>query len=244
MAEIWEVYTDEVYKHLKPLYATWEPGMTLKLGYFGVMEDHMFMHRGNIFDIIRGTGESVDLEVVKDEKKDHRTFSSQATSEFLVYAQGEADVTGVVQAKAGIDIGFSSDRGVFFNAAECVYDMFADKIKLEKIILKLLEGRHWRKDWVIVTDIVRAGATTVVISSGKKSSIKLEVGADVPKINLADASLKLGISRQEKIGYTVVSAEGMFPLIGLAQLDKREELASPKVAGEEGPEPLYLRQLE
>jgi hypothetical protein len=182
--------------------------------------------------------------VVKDEKKDHRTFSSQATSEFLVYAQGEADVTGVVQAKAGIDIGFSSDRGVFFNAAECVYDMFADKIKLERIILKLLEGRHWRKEWVIVTDIVRAGATTVVISSGKKSSIKLEAGADVPKIDLADASLRLGISRQQQIGYTVASADGMFPLIGLAKLDRKEGLDAPKAAAEDEYESLYLRQIE
>ena len=244
MPEIWEVYTDEVYKQLRPWHATWEPGMTLDLGYFGVMDDHMFIHRGNIFDIIRGTGESVDLEVVKDEKKDHRTFSSKDTREFRVYARGETDVNGVVRVKAGIDIGFSSDRGVFFNAAECVYDMFADKIKLERILRKLGDGHHWRKEWVIVTDIVRAGATTVVVSAGSESSITLEAGADIPKIDLADASLRLGISRQQQIGYTVVSNEGMFPLVGLAQLARKEGIESPKAAAEEGFESLYLRQIE
>lgn len=244
MAEIWEVYTDEVYEHLRPLHATWEPGMPLDLGYFGVMDDHMFVHRGNIFDIIRGTGERVDLEVDKDETKDQKTFYSKDTKEFRIYARGETDVNGIVRAKAGIDIGFSSDKGVFFNAAGCAYDKFADKIKLERILRKLGDGGHWRKEWVIVTDIVRAGATTVVISAGKGSSITLEAGADVPKIDLADASVKLGISRREKIGYTVVSDEGMFPLIGLAQLDEKEGIVTPKAAGAEEFESLYLRQIE
>lgn len=221
MVSISDFYTDEVYEHLRPLHANWEPGKPVELGYFGLIDGHKFEHQGNLLDIIQGTGETVDLEVVKDDEPDQKLFASERACKFSIYAKGGTDINGAICANAGIDIEFTSEKGVFFNAAECVHDMYANKIRLEKIILKLLEGDLWDKRWAIVTDIVHAGATTVVVSVGKTASIKLEAGADVKEIRLADASIGLNISHAENVGYQEVTAAGMTPLIGLSKVKKR-----------------------
>ncbi|UCE26821.1 MAG: hypothetical protein JSW52_10825 [Candidatus Coatesbacteria bacterium] len=221
MPSISDYYTDEVYKHLRPLHANWEPGKPVELGHVGLIDDHKFEHKGNLLDIIKETGETVDLEVVKDDERDQKLFASEDACKFKIYAKGGVDINGTVCANAGIDVEFTSQKGAFFNASECVHDMYANKIKIEKIILKLLEGGLWDKRWAIVTDIVHAGATTVIVSGGKKASIKLEAGADIEQIDLADASIGLNISHMENVGYHEVTAVGMTPLIGLSKIKKR-----------------------
>jgi hypothetical protein len=47
---------------------------------------------------------------------------------------------GVANAKPSLKIGFSSDRGVFFNAAACQHHMIDDENALADAIMALYDG--------------------------------------------------------------------------------------------------------
>jgi hypothetical protein len=113
------------------------------------------------------------------------------TKEPKLHAKGAAPVRGVVNVKAALEVNFSSQDAVFFNAAECDYTMIANKVALGKAVMAKYEQGEWQREWVVVTDLVKAGATTVAVSGAHTASIVFEATGDVERINLADASVGL-----------------------------------------------------
>lgn len=215
MSKIAKIYTKAIRRNMKPLFANWEPGRPLELGDFGIIADNTFVYIGNIKD------EGMTFDVRKDETKDRKSFSSEGSTEIQLYAKGSTTVHGAVNAKAALEIAFTSEDAVFFNAAECTYDMIRNKAALGREIMKRKKDGSWKRKWVIVTDIVKAGSTTILVSGGKSSSVSLEAKGDVEKIDLADASLGLSVKRVRNVGYEVIAEEGMTPLLGLSGIRRR-----------------------
>ena len=206
-----EIYTDAVYNNFKPLHANWEPGRPVQLGDYGVMKGRTFVHLGNIKDL------GVNFSERADETSDDKQFTSTSDVNVTFHAKGTT-TAGVVNAKAGLEVAFGSKDAVFFNAADCTYNMIADKAAVGKRILALNDKEEWQREWVVVTDLVKAGATTVAISGGASASILFEAKGDVDRIDLADASIGLSVKSSKNVGYRVVAANGLYPLIGLCKI--------------------------
>lgn len=217
-----EIYTKSIYDNLKPLYANWDPRKPVQLGDFGVMRDCTFIYLGNISQF------SKDFPQLKFTERsspttDHKSFSSKGTTEVKFNAKGSVSVGGVVNVKPTLEVNFSSEESTFFNAAECQYSMIADKVSLSNTIMDMYhkrdgEKRKWEREWAVVTDLVKAGSTTIAISGGSSASIVFETTGDVESINLADASIGLSIKHSTNIGYQVVAEQGLVPLIGLCKI--------------------------
>lgn len=261
MSNIAEIYTEAVYDNLKPLYANWEPGSPVQLGDYGMVRDRTFIQVGNI---------EADLQIKfsprKSPVKDNKVFSSKGSADIKFIGKGTVPINGVVNAKAMLQIDFSSEKAAFFNAADCEYTMIADKAILGKEIMKRFNSGDWDREWAIITDIVKAGATTVAVSGGSSSSIAFQASGDVPNINLADASIGLTVASSKNIGYQIVAQQGLIPLIGLCKIQSsflwwgdnfkplslamrdpriRETLEdSKRVRTEESPEHLQFAQLK
>src|SRR5262249_26921849 len=124
-------------------------------------------------------------------------------------------------AKATLEIGFSSEDAVFFNAAGCVFHSVAKKMALGKELMKRYAAGEWKREWVIITDIIKAGATTIVVSGGSNASIVLEATGDVNQIDLANADLGLAVKSSTNVGYQTVSAKGLVPLFGLCKIQRK-----------------------
>jgi hypothetical protein len=212
MSSIAEIYTETVYDNLKPLYANWEPGRPIELGDFGVMRDRTFIYLGNIRDL------GIKISERSDPASDNKFFASEGTTEVKFHAKGSVPVGGVVNVKAALEVSFSSKEAVFFNAAGCNYTMITDKVSLGRAVMDRYKENKWEREWAVVTDLVKAGATTVAVSGGSTASIVFEATGDVERINLADASVGLTIKTANNIGYQVVAENGLSPLFGLCQI--------------------------
>lgn len=218
MSKIANLYANAVKNNFKVLFANWEPGGPIELGDYGILSDNIFIPVGklkNDFEEFKGDV----IQITLDPTQDHKEFKSEKGVEVNLVAKGAFNPQGVQLAKASIEIKFSSEDSIFFNAAGCSTSRIANKAKIGQIIKELKKQDKWEKKWCVVTDLVHAGKTLIAISQSSNSGLTLE--ADSPaleKINLADASIKLSPSFERSIGYKVVADEGLNLLIGLCKL--------------------------
>ncbi|MFZ2632066.1 MAG: hypothetical protein WA081_09405 [Desulfosalsimonadaceae bacterium] len=259
MSAIVEIYTEAVRENLKPLFANWEPGKPVELGDYGTLAGEAFIHIGNIKDLGMG------FDVREDDTPDRKYFSSEGSTEIKLNMKGAATLSGAINAKATLEINFGSKEAVFFNAAECRFSMIRDKAAVGKEIMKRCKAHDWDRDWALVTDLVRSGATTIAISGADHASVIFEASGNVDKINLSDASVGLNVANQKNVGYIVDAQKGLIPLIGLSKIqptflwfgDTYKPLCaaysprmlsvmrnSPHIQTEESPEDLYFGQLK
>jgi len=207
-AGIGKVYTQEVHNNLAPLYANWDPGKRVDIGDYGTIEGASFNYIGKV------ASKGIQFSVLPSTGETQREFMSKSGGSFEVFAQGQARPGGVVAANAGVDIQFTSQDSVFFNAGGCTYEMVEDKDALGRAILDLVRQKKWDKHWVVLTDRVRAGATTIAMSASSSAGVTLQAAANLPTIDLASGSLKLTASRTKDVAYTIVTESNLTPLIG------------------------------
>jgi hypothetical protein len=207
-----QIYSDEIRNHLRPLFANWQPSQPVALGDFGKLEGNIFVRLGNVKQF------GIPFTEYSENRKDQQSFASKGSTEIKFNAGGSAPVGGTVNVKANLEVNFSSEDSVFFNAAECKYSLIADKVALAKEVMERFRAKKWDRVWAVVTDVIKAGATTLAVSGSKSSSIVFEATGNVPNINLGDASIGLSIKSSRNVGYQVVAAEGLTPLIGLSKI--------------------------
>jgi len=209
-----EVYADSLHEHFKVLYANWPPAYTPQLGDYGVMKDNIFLRSANVKERF-----GIDFQV-REGKAEDMDFKSSDSVDVVFNAKGSGTVSGGPTIKASMDITFSKKQSVFFYAADCRSKSIENKAALGDELLKLFEKKMWNEHFVVLTDLIDAGATTVVISGGDNSSISIEASSDaVPTINLANAGLDLSVKRESNVGYKVVAGKGLVPLIGFCAVE-------------------------
>ena len=218
-SDICNIYTKNIHENFKTYYANWEPGEPKKLGDYGLLLRNQFYYIGNISQL------GIKFKIKEDKSATHKTYSSRNTK--IVYGDaGRSNKPGIpLRRKANVQINFGSENGIYFNASKCINNMIQNKVALGEIIIKKFEKNEWNENWVIITDIVKADATTLIISNSKDSAITLEARSKVPHINLADARIKLNVKTEKDVAYRVVSQDGLIPLIGLCKIEK--EIISP-----------------
>ncbi len=218
MSKIASLYSDEVKKHFKVLYANWEPGGPIELGDYGIMDGNIFIPMGKLkVDFPEFSGNII--QIAPDPTKDQKEFKSESGVEVNLAAKGSVSPAGVTLAKAALEIKFSSKDSIFFNAAGCTTTRITNKAKVGEILKQLLKNGKWQKEYCVVTDLVEAGKTVIAISQSNNSAISFEADSpSIEKIDLADASIKFNLTSEKSIGYKVDADDGLIILIGLCKI--------------------------
>jgi len=213
MGALASVYTDNLHQNFKTLYATWPPNDPIRLGDYGVLQGNVFVRLANI----TGT-----LGVPFVERKDttrwaNYEYASANSTDIEFHAAGAA--AGGVPVKAGLDITFSSENAVFFNAAGCTPVSIEDQITFGNRIMDLYQSGRWEKKFVVVTGLLLSQSATIIVSGSNNAAISLEASAAaVAAIDLADVSLKLGVRRAKNVAFKVVTESGLAPLVSLSKV--------------------------
>ncbi|MGE0018329.1 MAG: hypothetical protein AB7S72_01575 [Draconibacterium sp.] len=199
------IYCKEVRNNFKKYFGNWEPTDIIKLGDIGIIENDMFIHKGNIenFGI-------KNLAVQIENGIGNKTFSTKDS----VTVQLKAKATiGQVNTNAGIEISFSKGNSLFINALDCSIERISDKISLGEKILDLYKiEKKWKKNWVVITDVIISKNTTVAISETANSNISLEAKSNaIQQIDILDASISLGVVRNNQVGYCAESRVNITP---------------------------------
>ncbi len=255
-----KLYTDELKRNFKILFANWEPGTPLELGVYGLLSNNIFVPLGNIKQL------GVNFDVVTDLVKDEKEFKSEGGVEVKFNPKASVTVTPGVSVNANLEIKFTRGKSIFFHAAECSTNRIADKVKLGKDLKNLLKKGDWKKKYVVVTDLVDSGNTIIAVSDSKDANITFQASSPtIENINLADASIDLTVTTRKDIGYKVEAVKGLqilmglckfknpFPLLGDGsimpiKMASSKELSTliedaPEIKTEQSPDDLYFGQL-
>ena len=214
-----KAYANTVKKNQRVLFGVWEPGLPVQLGDYGTMNGNIFVPQGNIreFEDLK----DFKITIRKDNSQDEKTFTSEKGVQYELKPKVSAPINGV-PVNASIEFTFSKENAVFFNAAGCEVEMIENKNQLGQKIMQIHEKDKnlWRKEFVLVTDLVHAKRALIIISTSNDFSVGFEADAKVPVIDLASASLGLKVKSQNSSGYKVSAEEGLIPLIGLGKIQK------------------------
>ena len=202
-------YTNELYKKFG-YYATWMPGTPMELGTVGIMDSKVFVKKSHL----RNFGIAFDIE--EDPSKDDLDYTSDSGVTFTPKVSGTVPAAGSVltQADAGFTVEFSREKALLFKVKGAQYVSIRDQEKLGREIGKLKEEGKWKKEYVVIVELARADSATILISGSANSKIELKANANIgaTKLDIADASLQLGIAIARSMSTKIIAEQGLTPL--------------------------------
>ncbi len=205
-----EQYTSELREQLR-FNATWTPGVPLRLGLIGEIDDGVFVPTTSLdtFGIKFG-------EDALDDSGESLSYASAGAVNFTFKAAGETSTAlpNLPPTKAGLGINFSKEEATIFRADGLRHASIADEIALRHDVASLVKNALWDRDGAIITSIVHAGSTTALVSRSSGAGLEFEIGADVSAggIELLTASSELKTVSSREMQLSIVAEPGLTPL--------------------------------
>jgi hypothetical protein len=214
-------YTSELGRELR-FNATWTPGMPLALGTIGVIDDD------NVFAPVSSLGQfGIGFKEAEPKNGTTETFSyasAGAVDIGLKLAGKPSDLApNLPIERAGLGIRFNREHAIIFRADGATHTRMADELPLAREVLSLIKAGIWDKDWTIVTHLVQATSTTVLVARSAGASVEFALSAGVTAGGLellsADADARTFASRDMQL--VIVAAGGMTPLFRAKRVKRR-----------------------
>jgi hypothetical protein len=199
-----QTYADEVSENLDYL-PTWPPDYDVKLGDVGVLEGSVF-RRTDTLEALGIHG----LAIRKGQGTQVLEFSSRNGVEvnWLIGAE-----SGIKQLAGEVEISFSRDGAVFLRIGEHTLDQFESTDTLGNEILQRYESGVWKRNRVIVTEVVKAASATVLVSGSGRAGARFKLDASLPGTEaLARGKLSQVVSLTGSFT-TKIIGEGVSPLL-------------------------------
>lgn len=202
-------YTKEIQEQLK-YSATWFPNVPISLGDIGTLEDHQFHPQGNLRDL------GVPFGSYETGGESEFQFTSKNAVSVGVNLKGQAPLvaSGITQAEADVTIKFGRENAILFKATGCTSTRIKDIKTLSETIKKRHANNEWKRSQVVVTQVITAKGTTVIISHGQNSEIVLSAKGNIGtgNINLADVSTEFKVISESNIATQIIAQPSITPL--------------------------------
>lgn len=202
-------YTKEIRKTLG-YSATWLPNTLVRLGDVGVLSEHGYRRVA--------TAKELGLEFATREGRgriliDHR---SENSVDLRVNATGKATLPGArsVEVRPSIEVGFAGADAVLFQAGPTTILEIEDLNAIGERIMALYQQKKWLDDYVLITELVQAERTTVLVArgAGAKAVFSADAGVELGPASLIDAKVNLKLENARNIDTRIVSESGLTPL--------------------------------
>ena len=202
-----DTYCENIHKNIEPYYATWLPTVPVHLGDYGKMDGKIFIRQGNI-----KTDFGVDFTVEADTDSGDFEYKSSGTNAVNVNA-GAEDVL-----KALLKISFTNAGEIFFVAANCLADLMNNiPSVLEQLGPKFKAKKM--KGYMVVTQVVKAGTSSIAVSSDKGGELDIEASSPaLPAIDLKNPQAQVSVKSEQNISFKVVAKGGLSPLFDLEEV--------------------------
>lgn len=204
-----EQYTTDL-KNNFGYYATWNPGLTLKIGDIGIVKGNVFRKISELEKL------GITFEVDPDKTPTDLKYNSKGSVVITTKLSGAASIPGssLTQADAGILVEFSKENSILFQANGTLTSTVKDTIVIGNKVIELFKQGKWDKKWVVITELVTAEAATILISNSKGAKIELKANAkiDAPKLDIANANFQFSTQFSRALETEIVAKEGLTPL--------------------------------
>jgi hypothetical protein len=208
---VYKLYAKDVFENLK-YRPTWLPGSPIELGAVGVIEEGIFRPITELKNL------DIPFAVKADSDQDAIDFASKNGVSVSFKAAGEANgkFQAVAKADAGVLIEFSREGAVVLQLRNVSLNRVADQSALSRELLRSMAvgdvSKQWQRDWVVITEVARAGRATIVISSSGHSKLELKASGSAAPVSLVDASAALSVAAESEISTKVIAEAGLTPL--------------------------------
>ncbi len=218
MASAQKQYTNEM-KRKFGYYATWNPGVPLKLGDVGTFRRNVFTRISDLESF------AIQFEIRPDITKTPLEYMSKGSVALTTKLSGNIAPQGSVlaNADAGVIVDFSSENATLFKANNTTSPSIRDTVKLGEEIINLYREGKWNKDWVVVTELIEAESATIIISNsaGGKLELKVNANIDAPYFDIADGKFNFSPSFSSGLETRIISGEGLTPLFKIMGMKSR-----------------------
>lgn len=233
MASVQQQYTSEMKKKFG-YYATWNPGVPLKLGDIGIFKKNVFTRVAGLQDF------NISFDIRPDDTKTPLEYNSSGNVTVTTKLSGTVAPQGSVlnNLDAGIIVEFGKEKSTLFKANNTTTPSIQNTIRLGEQIIELFKAGKWDKNWVVITELVEAENSTIIISNTTNGKIELKANADIGAANFDIANGKFEFSPQFSRGLEtkIISAEGLTPLFKAMGLKTR--LLAPPIFKTQAFQPL------
>jgi hypothetical protein len=198
--------------------ATWVPTTEVRLGDVGILRNYEYERVRTLKDFGIGFKIRTDpaMGILEYTSADSVSLDVKAASDIPTGAK-------IADLGARVEVSFSKGNAVFFQASDCITTSIEDQHALGHSLLKLYEAGDWPEDYVVITEVIRAKRTTVLVSSGHNALIELAIKGDIKPgyYTLVDANAGISVSRVHNIGTQVVAERELTPLFKAKGIKKR-----------------------
>lgn len=196
-------------------YATWLPTSPLRLGDYGILSNkYIFVRVGNVADL------GVEFSTRGDETPGSIDYQTSGAVSISVNVTADPNLPSA-PIKTKIGFSFSKKRSVVFKATGVRVTSIENQVALGAELLTLFPNQ-WNKKHRVITELVEADTTTIIIANSKSSKLELSAEGDISgNIDIANASLGLAVTTQHEMSYTDIAKSGISPLFLTSGLNSK-----------------------
>lgn len=195
------------------------PGAPLELGDIGILKNNEFTKVSGL------KNEGIEFEIEDDITKSDLEHATNGAVSITTKLSGSIPAAGSVLADvdAGFTVEFSQQNAILFKANGTVIPRIDDQIKLGREIISRYQQGKWDKDWVVITELVKADSSTIIISSSANGKVELKAKANITaaKLDIADADLNLECTFSKDLSTKIISEQGLTPLFKISRIKSR-----------------------
>ncbi|MFD6274188.1 hypothetical protein ACFWFI_01110 [Streptomyces sp. NPDC060209] len=195
-------------------FAVWMPNSAVSLGDVGVVRGHRFHRMTSLAEL------GVGFETAGPGTDGIYAYSSAGQVDVAV--SGEVALPAVmpgVEPLLNVTVTFHSAHATFLRAARCATDTINDVLSLEQKIDDLREAGVWRREFVVVTELVRSGPAVILVSSRAGTRVEFQASAELVPMSLPLGGVAAGFGTSLSSGLAAevfVPEGGLTPLFGLS----------------------------
>ncbi|WP_327180932.1 hypothetical protein [Streptomyces sp. NBC_01334] len=221
---IHERYTKEIYDGLG-YFAVWMPNSPVSLGDVGVLRGRRFHRMTSLAEL------GVAFETVGPGVPMAHSYSSAGDVDVAVTGEvGTPEVLGLAP-QLTITVTFHKAHATYLRAVGCTEEVVGDHLALQRGVADLREAGVWRREYVIVTKLVKTGPAVILVSSSGGTRVEFQASVDLAPMSLPLASVGagLGTSTGSALAAEAVTLDGgLTPLFELSAL-RRGLSARPRL---------------
>ena len=203
-----KTYTKALKDHLN-YSATWLPNVKLSLGDVGILSNYEFIYQTNLKNL------GITFESAPAGPPANYSYISSNDVTRSLKLSGKAPIPGsmLTEADAGISFSFHKKDAVVFLATKCAVQLIADQDQLKRDIFNSYEDKAWDRNYVVISELVNAESTSIVISEGENAQYDLQAKAGlVPAFEAINVKGSFSVVNESQIGFNCIAESGMTPL--------------------------------
>ncbi len=207
-------------------HATWTPDTPLALGDIGTLNKGVFTRITNISEL--------NFTFTTKEGESEADFEYQSQGNVSISTNANINLNtpdgALGDGKAGFDISFGKEGGVYMKA-EMVKTLLIDEgLKLRKFIKDQYNAGVWEYEWIVITELKVAQNATILYSEKGNGSISIcaeaQVGTD--NLKITDSNANFQVVRSKGMDVKVLARKETTPLFKAVGL-KRKLFGGTKV---------------